>query len=106
MDETIEEKRARYEALLHAMQTGVAVTLEHDSETRFLPDDFRRHLKHLRVGVNSAMIDTGAMALLLVRKGIITEAEYYDALIETAEREVKTYERNLRSHFGVNITLG
>lgn len=83
----IQEKRQRYEQLLHAMQTGVAFVMEHDrNETS---------PKHLRVGVNSAMIDSGAMAGLLIKKGLITEDEYYDALIEVTEREVKLYKRRL-----------
>ncbi len=80
---SIEEKRLKYEQLLHAMQTGVAFVMEID-EGETSP-------KHLRVGVNSAMIDSGAMAGLLIKKGIITEDEYYDALIEVAEREVQSY---------------
>lgn len=52
--------------------------------------------KHLRVGVNSALIDSAALARLLFRKGIFTAEEYYDALIETWEQEVDDYRSRVK----------
>lgn len=96
---TLEEKRQRYEALAHAMQTGVAYVMEKEpSETA---------PKHLRVGVNAAMVEHAALANLLVRKGVITEDEYVDSLIEELEREVERYTQHVRDLYGAsNITLG
>jgi len=95
---TIEEKKAKYAALGHAMQTGVAYKMELDpSETT---------AKHLRVGVNAAMCDHAALAQLLMKKGVLTEDEYLDALIESMEREVAGYQDELnRLYGGVKITL-
>lgn len=86
----------RYEKAIHRMQTGVAFRMGYDpAETQ---------PKHLRVGVNSAMVDTAAMAKLLIDKGIITEAEYYKAIADAMEAEADRYEQRLRAqHGGANI---
>lgn len=94
----LQEKRERYVALCHAMQTGVAYKLEKD------PSDTTP--KHLRVGINSALVQDSALALLLMKKGIITEDEYFDAVNEAMEREVKEYREELSRLYGANITLG
>jgi hypothetical protein len=86
-----------YYALLHAMQTGVAYTLEKDP-TSGTP-------KHLRTGVNSAMCDNAALVKLLIAKGIITWSEYYTAIRDELKEEVGRYERKLREHYGANIKL-
>lgn len=52
--------------------------------------------KHLRVGVNSALVEASALARLLFRKGMMTAAEYYDALIETWEQEVDSYREKIK----------
>jgi hypothetical protein len=83
----------RYEAACHAMQSGVAMKMNY-SPTETSP-------KHLRVGVNSAMVDTGALMSLLVKKGIITEEELCEALADKMEEEVKLYEEALPG----NVTL-
>jgi len=81
---TIDEKRQRYLDLCHAMQSGVAMKMNYEGN--------ETSPKHLRTGVNAAMSDGAALAKLLMDKGIITLDEYYDALIESMEREVKMYE--------------
>jgi hypothetical protein len=93
-------QRERYEKLLHALQSGVAATMEHDP-TEVAP-------KHLRVGVASALVNCQAIAALLMRKGIFTKEEYYAALIEDMEQEVAMYEANLTAHYGgqTQIKLG
>src|SRR5687768_12035238 len=96
----LEEKRERYLALCHAMQTGVAFKMEKDAKDT-TP-------KHLRVGINAAMSDHGALVGLLFKKGIITEEEYYDALIESMEREVQMYQSKIEELYGagpIKITL-
>ena len=92
----VDQLRERYERAMHAVQAGVA--LEEGRGHKSLTP------KHLRVGVNSAMVDSGAMALCLIRKGIITEEEYFTALVEIAEREKEAYETRL-SEGGVKVTL-
>lgn len=62
--------------------------------------------KHLRVGVNSALCDASAIGALLIKKGIITELEYYTAITEEMEREKARYENRIREWFGhSNIKL-
>lgn len=73
----------RYNSLIHAMQTGVKFSHEHGS-TDGSP-------KHLRVGVNSAMCEAGAILHLLIEKGILTKLEYVQALNAKLEQEVNNY---------------
>jgi hypothetical protein len=77
----------RYMAASHAMQTGVRMDHERGSNDG-TP-------KHLRVGVNSSMVNNVAIATLLIEKGIITEDEYEKALADAMEEEVARYKREL-----------
>jgi hypothetical protein len=63
--ETPEEARQRYTAAAHGMQTGVATKM-HWNPNETLP-------KHLRVGVNAAMVDTSAIAGLLIARELIKD---------------------------------
>lgn len=95
---SIEEDRARYERAMHAMQSGVAARMGYDhGETT---------PKHLRVGVNSALLQNSALALLLMRTGVIAEADYWKALADAAEEEKGLYERWLSNHTGATVHLG
>ncbi len=93
-----DEARQRYEAAAYAMQSGVAMRMNYDVDST-AP-------KHLRVGVNSAMVDSSALAELLIHKGVITPAEYLTALCYGMEREAKLYEELLSAQYGVDIHLG
>lgn len=65
---TIDDNRQRYTDAAHGMQSGVAMKMNYNQpETT---------VKHLRVGVNTAMTDHGALVELLVAKGLITEEDY------------------------------
>jgi len=90
-----EQDRQRYLDAMHAVQTGVMYEQETNPDT----------LKHLRVGVNSALITASAVARLLIDKGVFTEAEYWAKLADLAEEEKAAYERRLTEHFGRPITL-
>lgn len=94
---SIQEKKERYMALTHAIQSGVAFELEK------VPDSASP--KHLRVGVNMAMVEHGALVGLLMKKGLITEDEYWDALLEGLEQEKVKYERILSDLYGGKITI-
>lgn len=96
--EKIAEARARYHKALHAMQSGVNAEMQLGIAKDTTP-------KHLRVGVNSAMIESAALALLLIEKGVITELEYFRALAKAAEREQASYEKSLSAATGKRITL-
>ena len=77
----------RYHDALHAMQSGVAFEMESGGESA-------RNMspKHLRVGINSAFIDTAALIRILVKKGVFTYQEFQTELADEAEREVARYE--------------
>ena len=99
-DEKLQELRARYSRAAHAMQTGVAHELPVDPSSG--------NPKHLRVGVNSALVSHGALVRLLLQKGLITEVEYMEALCEGMEDEVRRYEELIHTLFGggpTKITL-
>jgi hypothetical protein len=73
--------------LLHAIQSGVA--FEHSLGSR------DGEPKHLRVGVNNALVEIGAIAKLLIDKGIVKEEEVFQYIVEGLEMEVKSYESRL-----------
>jgi len=91
---TLDEKKQRYAQLAHAVQTGVAYVLAKD------PSEGTP--KHLRTGVNMTMVEHSALALLLMKKGVITEDEYYDAVLAALEREVASYEAMIRRLYGAD----
>lgn len=91
---TLKEKQNLYARLLHAMQTGVAFSMDRD--------DSDCKPKHLRVGINSALIDSSALARLLIKNNIITEDAYWDSLIEVAKEEVESYKRKVNELYGTN----
>lgn len=95
--ETVEEAKQRYLTAMHAMQTGVA--------TKMALDPSETEPKNLRVGVNSAMMQQGALVKLLINKGLITEAEWFSIMADGAEHEAKLYERDLSQITGTKITL-
>lgn len=97
MTTELEEYRERYAAAAHAMQSGVMQ--EHANGS----DDASP--KHLRVGINSAMVETSVILTLLREKGIITELELAKALAEGMEREKAIYEARLTEALGIKINL-
>lgn len=96
---SILDKIKEHARLTHAMQSGVAMLMEKNgSETSS---------KHLRVGVNVALVDHGALVQLLIEKGIITEEEYGDAIVAGMQREVDRYiDRLTPPDSDVSIKLG
>ncbi len=90
----------RYMAAAHAIQTGVAYTLEYDPSSG-TP-------KHLRTGLDLRAAEHGALARLLIAKGVFTEDEYLEAIVLAVEEEKRAYEERLKQHYGgkTKITLG
>lgn len=86
-----------YDAAMHAMQTGVAYDLKRDPSSG-TP-------KHLRVGVNSALVNDAALVRVLVAKGVFTMEEYLEALRLEACREVDRYEARLSEGLAAKVTL-
>jgi len=104
---TPEEKYQKYLELLHAVQTGIAwnIAISHPDVSDINQDSNLREHKHLRVGIDVTKSDQGALVSLLIKKGIFTEDEYLDEIVEFMQREVKAYEEGLSAHFGRPITL-
>lgn len=61
--------------------------------------------KHLRVGVNMAMCESGALAELLIAKGVFTTEEYQDAILRMVEKDVRSYTAKLREILGTDVNL-
>lgn len=92
----------RYAAAVHKVQTGVALDISVSGANGAGADP-----KHLRTGINSAMADAGALASLLIAKGVFTGGEYLTAIVAAAEREAASMEQRVRDRFRAdNITLG
>lgn len=87
------EDRQRYHAAMHAVQTGVAHQMNDPSTKETEP-------KHLRVGINAAMVTDLAVARLLLAKGVFTLDEYEAALADAAEAEAADYTAKVRKQFG------
>jgi hypothetical protein len=96
-EDIIDTLRQEYMALAHAMQTGVKMLLQYDQD---IADP-----KHVRVGINSAMVNDAALARLLMEKGVFTEIEYHRAVRDAMRREVQDYEADLSQRLGRKVTL-
>jgi hypothetical protein len=96
---TVEEFSAEYTRLAHAVQTGVAYEHQYGSQDG-TP-------KHLRTGLACSMSDIGALGRLLIAKGVVTEAEYFEAILDGLRREIAAYELRLTERLGgaTSITL-
>lgn len=88
----------RYLAALHAIQSGIAYMINSNPS---IVDP-----KHLRVGIDSALVNDAATARLLIAKGVFTSEEYYEELVLEAEREVKRSEAEISKLLGADIKLG
>lgn len=96
--ETQQEAEDRYCRAAHAMQSGVKFSAELGISIDMTP-------KHLRTGVNSALVSNDALVTLLVEKGIITREEYSVALADAMEREVDRYTKILEHKLGKKVVL-
>lgn len=94
-----DDERNNYLQLCHAMQSGVAAKMN------YAEPGGECSPKHLRVGVNVAMSDHGALVALLIEKGLITLAEYERFAATKMADEVTMYEVWLSNHTGGNIKL-
>jgi hypothetical protein len=97
--EEIDRLMAEYNRLAHAMQTGVGHVMQRDPKST--------EPKMLRTGMNSALVSHSALVKLLFRKGVITELEYWTALVEEMRAEVQSYTDQLELMLGgkTKITL-
>lgn len=75
-----------YEDALHGVQTAIQFELDTKASQTTEP-------KHLRVGIDSAHISDAAIVRLLLKKGVITQAELDESLRIQANDELAHYER-------------
>jgi hypothetical protein len=85
----------RYRQALHAMQSGVQFEMSTTHKSPTEP-------KHLRVGVNTALVQHTAIVKLLLDKGVITMEEYWKTLADEMEAEVARYQERARQWSGRN----
>lgn len=86
--------KAEYLRLMHAVQSGIKIQIESG-----------QHLaspKDLRVGVDSAMVSDLALARLLMDKGVFTEAEYLEYLVQAAKDEKNHKVAEIRELLGTD----
>ncbi len=84
----------RHHRAAHCMQAGIKLDY---ARRGFLDED--EHIT-ARVGINMSLRDLGSLTMLLVKKGVITEAEYWKALADGMETEVKQLEEQLTKAYG------
>ena len=89
--------REEYIQLAHAMQSGVALVMEQGGKGT--------EPKHLRVGINSAMVEHGALVGLLLEKGVITPEEDFESLLKYMQIEVDKYQEVVTKIFGENVNV-
>jgi hypothetical protein len=95
-DERTQAHWTRLARAAHAMQSGVAYEMERGRDAATEP-------KHLRVGVNAAMVDHAALVRLLVAKGLFTWEEYAKECADEMEREVARYEERANAGGGDQV---
>jgi hypothetical protein len=81
--ERIFNDQNRYGEAAHAVQTAIKWQMETQGT-----DAAGTSPKHLRVGVNMALVENSALVMLLLEKGIITDEEWYAVLADATEEEV------------------
>jgi hypothetical protein len=104
---TDKEFLKKYEDLGHAIQSGIAwqLALDHPEVADINNDANLRAHKHLRVGIDTNKADMGSLCRLLIEKGIFTETEYKEAIINGLEKEKKFYESIISNRLGRKIDL-
>lgn len=101
MDNFNEDLEKETLAHLHGMQAGVGMKMHKDGGHV----DGETSPKHLRVGVNSAMVDHAALLEVLIEKGIVTHGQIQRARIKWAKKEKESYEEYLSKIYGAKVNL-
>lgn len=104
MSDDMKRLTDRYDAAMHAVQSGIKMELELDDPTAG-PEKLLNRLKHHRVGIDSAHVSDLGLAELLMRKGVFTELEYVEAIAVAAEKEQLQYEARLSERMNTRVAL-
>lgn len=105
----VQALQADYMDLLHAIQTGCEYG---GGGMQGLPPlgpqvalDRWAVQKHLRVGINSAINSAGGLCKLLIAKGVITELEYWTAVVDEFRAAIAHEEAALTQRLGAEVHL-
>lgn len=106
-EQRIQAAKIRYQEAAHGVQTGVRAELELAGypAAQVGPCEAAGNVKHLRTGINSAMVETSVLAKLMVERKLITWAEYYEALADGMVAERDKYEKLLTEKLDHKVTL-
>ena len=88
-----------YEVAMHGMQAGVAFEMNYPDRVAATAP------KHLRVGINAAMSNHGALVALLIKKGVITSEEYFEEMRLAMNDELARYEQAAKQRIGKDISF-
>lgn len=105
MEDERKREKQTYRSLLHAMQSGVLISAQLDG---YVDSNYPRNdlsPKHLRVGIDSALVSLDALVSLLVDSGTFTQDEWNRALNKAMKKEVETYEQKLTERIGTKVVL-
>ena len=80
-----------YLKIVHSIQC--AIDFDHKVKMNEEGEDKSWEPKHLRVGIDTTKAEDAGLAVLLIKKGVITEEEYYQAMLDGVKKELEIYER-------------
>jgi len=103
-EDKVVELKTEYQFLLHALQSGVLAEIELNDPAA-AHNTLAHGPKHLRVGVNSAIVQSSGLANLLIQKGVITEVEFWRSQVAGFREEVQRYEQKLSELLGAPVKL-
>lgn len=86
---------------LHGIQTGI----RYKYETSEKDESLDRRLKHIRVGVDNALIQTDTLMQLLVKKGVFTDIEWLEEYLQAVNFKLNQYKKELSEALGVPVNL-
>lgn len=92
-----------YEEAGHGVQSAVRFEMTQAGVRDGGPE--ANMLKHLRTGLDMRAGDMAGLAQLLIDKGVITEAEYVEALRLAANEELARYEEHIQKTYGIPATF-
>lgn len=90
-----------YEAAMHGIQSAIRFEMSRRGIPDDVMDEMAHMLKHLRVGVDMRASDAGALAGLLIQKGVFTLEEYLEWIRLGANEELASYQDRIRKQYGV-----
>jgi hypothetical protein len=85
----------------HGVQSAIRFEMSQKGFADDEQDKIVGMLKHLRVGLDLRAADAGGLALLLIAKGVFTQAEYVEQMRLAANEELARYQEHCREVYGL-----